>query len=304
MRGDRVYRIYGIHQGRDQDTYFGAFRTVAEAEAEVEKLRAREMLGRNWAAQYQNRGFEIREAIVETDFELPSLPKPRDRYVVKGTPKPNGGTIVEVFHRARGSGLEKICEYERNYELLRTFEPFRQGDRELALISRDYSRTAVLDLSSGQVVAEEPAEGGNSFCPVGFYVPDWWDVNDGSVIPGSQYWTPDYEWPAGDFGFVWGCYWGDDSSWKVQYLDLSGVRDGVVRRDERFGYVELATSKYVNPCFTTDEPSAERNSGRPPFITLWRSGGVSRVRFAVEMEFDLASGGPADWQRLRIGHFE
>lgn len=47
-------------------------------------------------------------------------------------------------------------------------------------------------------------------------------------------------WPAaGDFGFVWGCVWGDDSSWKVQNLDLSAVQDGVIRRDERFGYLKL-----------------------------------------------------------------
>jgi len=30
------------------------------------------------------------------------------------------------------------------------------------------------------------------------------------------------EWPSdGAFGFIWGCVWGDDASWKVQYLDLS-----------------------------------------------------------------------------------
>ena len=52
----------------------------------------------------------------------------------------------------------------------------------------------------------------------------------------------DHEWPsAGDFGFVWGCVWGDDSSWKVHHLDLPSVHDGVIRRDDRFGYLKLAT---------------------------------------------------------------
>lgn len=41
------------------------------------------------------------------------------------------------------------------------------------------------------------------------------------------------------FGFVAGCFWGDDSSWKVQYLDLSEAESGVIKRDERFGYIEL-----------------------------------------------------------------
>ena len=41
------------------------------------------------------------------------------------------------------------------------------------------------------------------------------------------------------FGFVAGCFWGDDSSWKIQYLDLSEVEKGIVKREERFGYIEL-----------------------------------------------------------------
>lgn len=41
------------------------------------------------------------------------------------------------------------------------------------------------------------------------------------------------------FGFIAGCIWGDDSSWKVQYLDLSEVKKGILKREERFGYIEL-----------------------------------------------------------------
>jgi hypothetical protein len=41
------------------------------------------------------------------------------------------------------------------------------------------------------------------------------------------------------FGFVAGCLWGDDSSWKIQYLDLSEAEKGVIKREERFGYIEL-----------------------------------------------------------------
>lgn len=42
-----------------------------------------------------------------------------------------------------------------------------------------------------------------------------------------------------EFGFVCGCVWGDDSSWKIQHLDLSQVEMGIVKRDDRYGYVEL-----------------------------------------------------------------
>lgn len=304
MRGEIVYQVFGMHAGRVKDVFFGAFRTHQEAQAEIEKLNAREMNGRNWAAQYHNKGFAVREQIVDTDFEIPSRPKPRDKYVVKALLKPNrpgtgDSTSVEVYRRSSTPGvLERICGYERNYGMLHTFEPFRQGSQEYALISRDYTRTAVLDLSSGKVIAEEPLGDppGSGFCPVGFYVPDWWDVNGGSIVPGSKHWTADDEWPTGDFGFVWGCYWGDDSSWKVQYLDLSQVQQGIIKRQERFGYLKLATHGFENPCLKLDSNTLD-NSPSPHFINVWKEGGIVRVTFAVEMNFDLDSGKAEDWQR-------
>jgi len=309
MRGDIVYRVYALHEEREEDYFFGALRSTSEAEAEIANLMAKEMDGRNWADRYHNRGFVIREAVVDTDFEIPSRPKPRAKYAIKGSPKvyrPEEwpSTIVEVFRRASSSGeAEKVCEYERNYSMLQTFEPFRQGIRDFALISLDYTTTAVLDLGSGKVIAEEIDPNGAGFCPVGFYVPDWWDVNDGSIIPGSERWNADDEWPKGEFGFVWGCQWGDDSSWKVQYLDLSQVQQGIIRRDERFGYLELATSGYQSPCLT---PTAEgqRKDSEPPFIRVSKYGGVAQVTFAVEMQFDLGSGNTEEWQRLKIANFE
>ena len=161
MRGDIAYLIYGVHEGRKEDCFFGAFRTVAEAEREIAKLQLQEMHGRNWAEQYHNRGFAIRETVIQTDFEIPPRPKPRDRYFVRGTLKENRpgtwpSTIVEVFRRGdTGGKLEKLCEYERNYSLLQTFEPFRQGGREFALISPDYTRTfaasPITDFGAGWV---------------------------------------------------------------------------------------------------------------------------------------------------------
>ena len=62
------------------------------------------MHGRNWAEQYHNKGFVIREKVVTTDFEIPSRPKPRDKYFVTLSAKPNrpgtwDSTRVEVFRR-------------------------------------------------------------------------------------------------------------------------------------------------------------------------------------------------------------
>src|SRR5205823_13902808 len=115
------------------------------------------------------------------------------------------------------------------------------------------------------------------------------DLNDGSVIPGSEYWDDDNEWPTGDFGFVWGCYWGDDTSWKVQYLDLCCVQEGVIAREERFGYVRLASGRYSSPCLNA--AAVDGGPSRPPdFIEVSREAGEIRVRFAVELDFELASG--------------
>jgi hypothetical protein len=293
MRGDIIFRVYGVHAGRAADSCFGAFRTRAEAEARIAELAAKVMDGESWAARYHNQGFVIREQVVSTDFEIPARPKPRDKYVARTTAKPNGpgvwdSTVVEVLRR-NGPALERVAEYVRDYSMLSTFEPFRQGERELALISRDYTKTAVLDLVSGEVIAEETESvPGGGFCPVGFYVPDWWDVHDGSIIPGSEFWDSDREWPTGDFGFVWGCHWGDDSSWKVQHLDLRRVQEGIIARDERFGYVKLATRAYQSPCVAS--PPVDGPSPPPDFIQVQRYHGVTSVRFAVALRFDLGSG--------------
>jgi hypothetical protein len=235
-------RIYEVRSEDDGFTW-GARRTRPEAlVAEME-------------AQAGEPGFGLRRPLtiveIEIDttglFEIPPRPTPRDLYATRIE------VISDVVHRgvqhARAVHVEildgdrLVFAYDRNYAMLRTFEPFRQGDRDYALISPDYTATAVADLATGRIVASEQHDPGG-FCPVGFYVPDWWDVHErlgtANVLPGSSRWRSEDEWPTGDFGFVWGCRWGDDSTMKVQYLDLSHIREGVVARDDRFGYVELA----------------------------------------------------------------
>lgn len=242
--------------------------TRADAEELLEEVRSGE------EAAGRSSRFWVEEIDTSGLYEIPARPAPRERYAtrVEATKKPN---TWETVHVDVLDGDRVIAGYDRNYSMLQTFEPFRQGGRNFALISPDYTATSVLDLDSGEIVAgEEPHS--NGFCPVGFYVPDWWDVNDGSILPGSLHWRPaDHEWPRGDFGFVWGCIWGDDSSWNVQYLDLSAVRDGVVRREERFGYLRLATHKKL------DGKDVIRCSS-------WE--GQRRVRFSVEQTFDLGEG--------------
>jgi hypothetical protein len=193
--------------------------------------------------------------MTESDFPVPQPVDFRDQYQALTEPFSKGNTWQQTHVTVR-SGGDAVAAYDRNYQMMRTFEPFRQlrdGEwRPYALISHNYTQSSVLDLRQGLIIAEEPeremvklpsgreirAEG---FCPVGFYVPDWWDLNDGSILPGNEYWESDNEWATGELGFVWGCIWGDDTSWKVEALDLSRITEGVITRDARWGYLELNT---------------------------------------------------------------
>jgi len=256
---------------------FGACRTRPEADVLLaDSIRWAEAAGITY------RGYWIEEIDTTGLWQPPAQPKPRDRYTTRVTTAKQRGRW-ETVHVDVLDGETVIASYDRNYRMLRTFEPFRQGDRAFALISAHYTATSVMDLHTGQIVAaEEPAA--NGFCPVGFYVPDWWDLHDGTKLPGSMYWRPDDdEWPAGDFGFVWGCIWGDDSSWKVQYLGLSHVADGVIGRDDRFGYLKLAT-----------DPKLEARD----FIRCSSWQGERRVEFHIRHGFNLTTGAPVpdeDW---------
>jgi len=129
---------------------------------------------------------------------------------------------------------EQIGEYERNYSsLFHTFCPFRQGNEEqwYALYSKSYTCTRLMTLPDCEDIGgEEENEWG--FCPVDFYVPHK-EFMDYEFEDDRQFG------PEGMFGFVAGCIWGDDSSWKIQYLDLSKVKEGILKREEGFGYISL-----------------------------------------------------------------
>lgn len=42
-----------------------------------------------------------------------------------------------------------------------------------------------------------------------------------------------------EFGFVAGCHWGDDSSWKIQRLDLRKLDKKIIKREDVFGYIRV-----------------------------------------------------------------
>ena len=133
---------------------------------------------------------------------------------------------IGVF-RKEGDKETQIGEYKRNYpSFYNTFHAFTRNGRDYALYSPDYRFTRLMELPSCKDIGGETPSS-NSFCPTDYYIP----VVDNEPLDQQPM-----------FGFVAGCIWGDDSSWKIQYLDLSEVDQGVIKREERFGYIELPRS--------------------------------------------------------------
>lgn len=155
---------------------------------------------------------------------------------------------VEILNN---SGL-KIGSYERNYpSLFKTFYPFEQNGKWYALYSPDYTCTRIMSLPDCKDLGgEEP--NGNGFCPTGYYVPKFkthnftfegkqdsyniYDFDEDDDCKEND--DPNIPYQYTNFGFVCGCEWGDDSSWKIEYLDLSDATHGYLKRDNRFGYIE------------------------------------------------------------------
>jgi|SRR5579871_811843 len=149
---------------------------------------------------------------------------------------------------------EQIGEYKRNYGFLDTFHWFTKDGKDYALYSPDYTATRIMELPSCKDLGgEEPKSSG--FCPVEFYVPSYVTHEfKRDSIKGQKFRTyepsqrefeeTEISKPVGGlvhekFGFVAGCVWGDDCSWKVEFLDLSDSDKGILCHDDRFGYIEL-----------------------------------------------------------------
>lgn len=143
-------------------------------------------------------------------FVSPPARDVREQYTYRLAEKPEEAgkgwprcrVIVEERHE--DGTVEDIYTYDRNYSMMRTFEPFRQLHdgkwTDYALISSTYTRFEVLNLETRQIQAtlpwptvtqehhdrwrkmgyddwceKEPVgteKPGHGFCPVDFYVPD------------------------------------------------------------------------------------------------------------------------------------
>lgn len=82
----------------------------------------------------------------------------------------------------------------------------------------------------------------------------------GEVLPlTEENYLKDYVCEAGvqyaDFGFLCGCVWGDDSSWKVRFIDFTDLVFKDVKITERFGYFELANDLNLKESIVLSESS-------------------------------------------------
>lgn len=81
------------------------------------------------------------------------------------------------------------------------------------------------------------------------------------------------------FGFIAGCIWGDDSTWKIQYLDLSEAEQGIVKRDERFGYIELPQNLSLKKAINMYDYGYD-----------WEDEIANHIRINIMQTFDLRTG--------------
>jgi hypothetical protein len=221
-------------------------------------------------------------------------------------------TLKVGVYRSEGQTEERVGEYHRNYPtLFNTFFHCSYAGKDYALYSPHYTVTRIMELPSCKDIGgEEPHTAG--FCPVDFYVPRFIDreyttveserrryrVNEPATEylasrtqkfyrrdekTGEQTWVEKPDRAIGPllyypFGFVAGCIWGDDNSWKIQFLDLSEIAHGVIKRDARFGYIEMPEGMSLEQAINMGDYQYDLTDE------------ISYITIALQKRFDLTSG--------------
>lgn len=192
--------------------------------------------------------------------------------------RPNAWNVVdvEILQDDRVIG-----RYTRGYPAYseRTFHPFKHEGVWYTLYSESYTKLQVARLQNdqGEPTFEPWCEdsGGThpGFCPTEVYIPQvkehlrsyrmgdeeveyWqaiWDAQSEYNEPEEEGEPPPKETKLSfaSFGFLCGCYWGDDSSWKIRFIDLSQVHNKVMKISERWGYCPLP-AKPLRECVIFD----------------------------------------------------
>lgn len=175
--------------------------------------------------------------------------------------------------RHEANRITVIGSYIRRYGNFgkETFAPFTMDGRDFALYSEDYTCTYLMELFDDRFEKIGGEQGDQwGFCPVALYVPKFQlrlhqhgkdreakyrnfvhvvfdnesefleglDQDETVLLEGSL-----------PVGFVAGCVWGDDSSWKVQAIDLTKAPQGeIVRLGGLMGYKAIPDDRKLNEC--------------------------------------------------------
>jgi hypothetical protein len=211
--------------------------------------------------------------------------------VIEKTEKwPGYGIRVGVFQTVDGSE-KQVGEYFRNsLGLGRTFCPFHLNGRDLALYSPKKPATRIIELPSCKDLGGEEPEP-DYFSPVDFYVPRYIEreAMDGELKgqklsinePFDAHLTanPSNQILYYPFGFVAGSKPGDDVTYKIQYLDLSQADQGVIKRDDRFGYIALPEKVTLEDAIHMSDYNYDPTDDESFAINI-----------AVQQRFDLRTG--------------
>jgi hypothetical protein len=189
-----------------------------------------------------------------------------------------------------------IGEYIRNYSNYgaNTFHPFQIDNEWYALYSAEYTATRVMRLYDDRIEdwCGEEAHA-NGFCPTEIYVPQYVHSRHTMNIQGKDdsydIYYVDCDSEEKDFraeiensdfvdihycnfGFLCGCVWGDDTSWKIRYIDLSQIPNKILNITEKFGYWEMPNDLTLRECIRMDgwEPGHD-------WISLTRSETINLV---------------------------
>lgn len=210
---------------------------------------------------------------------------------------PNYGARVGVYVAIDGKETQ-IGEHHRNYQtFFQTFFPFRLGPRDLALYSPNCTTTRIMELSlCREIRGEEPS--GLGFCPVDYYFPTYVELEtlegpskgernvrnepNPSDLLATHYSQPVTPILYRPFGFVAGCNWGDDVFYKIQLLDLARADEGIIGRDDRFGYIELPKKVTLKDAINTEDYDWDMRGER------------FNIHIAVQHQYDLRTGKPPE----------
>lgn len=209
---------------------------------------------------------------METTYikEFPGTPFSIEVSTVENSPGTWNSSQVVICRE--DSSLKAIGEYRRNYPNYsrETFYPFKAVDGNwYALYSAHYTATRVMRLHEDRIedwCGEDPASSG--FCPTEIYVPQYHTFKSsykhGDETKEFDYYLVDNECDKEEdffkedagkistdyckFGFLCGCVWGDDTSWKLRYIDLSEVPNKKLTISDKFGYWQLPTDLKLKQC--------------------------------------------------------